>query len=46
MLKVAGFVSDGYWGDFQLGPVDPAKRLVAIATTGEVSQIAPHRLGC
>ncbi|MEU5240955.1 class I SAM-dependent methyltransferase [Streptomyces lydicus] len=45
MLRAAGFVSVGYWGDFRLGPVDPAKRLVAIATTGEASESAPHRLG-
>ncbi|MGC5365681.1 class I SAM-dependent methyltransferase [Streptomyces sp. DT24] len=44
MLQTAGFGSVGYWGDFRLGPVDLAKRLVAIATIGEVSEFAPHRL--
>ncbi|MYR57087.1 methyltransferase domain-containing protein [Streptomyces sp. SID625] len=44
MLKAAGFVSVGYWGDLRLGPVDPAKRLVVIATTGGATKTAPHSL--
>ncbi|MGW0672569.1 class I SAM-dependent methyltransferase [Streptomyces sp. NPDC002746] len=45
MLQAAGFAAVGYWGDFRLGPVDPAKRLVVVARPGMTSESTPHRLG-
>ena len=42
-LREAGFAAVSLWGDFQLGPIDPAKRTVVIAGT-EASALppAPH----